>query len=220
MKSLDDLIDSHDPALPLVEKMLAETTRNYELLPPSTDNSRVLCALQVTTRSTLGAIAYETGGLLIDHGWLRVLGSGHAQLPRNLSDWNDGRAAGYLLVADDAAGGFFSINGGGLGDDVGEMYYWAPDSLQWEQLGIGYTDFLCWALSDRLTAFYEGLRWDGWREDLSGLGADQCFSFYPFLWAREGSIEGSRRTMVDVIEQFDMNVELANKLDYGTEQPA
>lgn len=220
MKSLEDLIDSRDPALSLVEKMLVEATCNCELLSPSADNSRVLSALQVSTRSTLGAIAYETGGLLIDHGWLRIIGSGHPQLSRNLADWNDGRAEGYLLVADDAVGGFFSINGGALGDDVGEMYYWAPDTLQWEQLEIGYTDFLSWALSDRLATFYDGLRWEGWRSDLQALRADQCFSFFPFLWTREGSIEESRRTIVDVITQFEMNVELASQLDSGSEQSA
>ncbi|ALI04385.1 hypothetical protein C1Y08_20565 [Pseudomonas sp. FW306-02-F02-AA] len=219
MKSLEDLIDSRDPALPLIEKMLVEATLNYQLLPPSTENDRVLSGLQVTTRSTLGAIAYGTGGLLIDHGWLRVLGSGHPQLSRNLVDWNDGRAGAYLLVADDAAGGFFSINGGGLGDDVGAMYYWAPDTLRWEQLDIGYTDFLGWALSDRLAIFYDGLRWDGWCSDLQALKADQCFSFFPFLWTQEGSIEESRRTMIDVGEQFEMNVELARKLDTGPAQP-
>ncbi|MBA2930338.1 DUF2625 domain-containing protein [Pseudomonas sp. CCUG 57209] len=213
MTSLEDLIDSRDPALPLIEKMLGAATLSYQLLPPSTESGRVLSSLQVTTRSTLGAIAYETGGLLIDHGWLRVLGSGHPQLSRNLVDWNNGRADAYLLVADDAAGGFFSINGGGLGDDVGAMYYWAPDTLRWEQLDIGYTDFLGWALSDRLATFYDGLRWDGWRSDLQELRADQCFSFFPFLWTREGSIDESSRTLIDVGEQFEINVELARKLD-------
>ncbi|SRR5450830_323118 len=213
MKSLEDLIDGRDPALPLIEKMLGAATLSYQLLPPSTESGRVLSSLQVTTRSTLGAIAYETGGLLIDHGWLRVLGSGHPQLSRNLVDWNNGRADAYLLVADDAAGGFFSINGGGLGDDVGAMYYWAPDTLRWEQLDIGYTDFLGWALSDRLATFYDGLRWDGWRSDLQELRADQCFSFFPFLWTREGSIDESSRTLIDVGEQFEINVELARKLD-------
>jgi hypothetical protein len=213
MTSLEDLIDSRDPALPLIEKMLGAATLSYQLLPPSTESGRVLSSLQVTTRSTLGAIAYETGGLLIDHGWLRVLGSGHPQLSRNLVDWNNGRADAYLLVADDAAGGFFSINGGGLGDDVGAMYYWAPDTLRWEQLDIGYTDFLGWALSDRLATFYDGLRWDGWRSDLQELRADQCFSFFPCLWTREGSIDESSRTLIDVGEQFEINVELARKLD-------
>jgi hypothetical protein len=213
MKSLEDLIDGRDSALPLIEKMLRAATLSYQLLPPSTESGRVLSSLQVTTRSTLGAIAYETGGLLIDHGWLRVLGSGHPQLSRNLVDWNNGRADAYLLVADDAAGGFFSINGGGLGDDLGAMYYWAPDTLRWEQLDIGYTDFLGWALSDRLATFYDGLRWDGWRSDLQELRADQCFSFFPFLWTREGSIDESSRTLIDVGEQFEINVELARKLD-------
>lgn len=213
MKSLEDLIDSRDPALPLIEKMLGAATLSYQLLPPSTESGRVLSSLQITTRSTLGAIAYETGGLLIDHGWLRVLGSGHPQLPRNLVDWNNGRSDAYLLVADDAVGGFFSINGGGLGDDVGAMYYRAPDTLRWEQLDIGYTDFLGWALSDRLATFYDGLRWDAWRSDLQELRADQCFSFFPFLWTREGSINESSRTLIDVGEQFEINVELARKLD-------
>lgn len=30
MKSLEDLIDSRDPALPLIEKMLVEATLNYQ----------------------------------------------------------------------------------------------------------------------------------------------------------------------------------------------
>ncbi|ROM34105.1 hypothetical protein BK648_25520 [Pseudomonas poae] len=213
MKSLEDLIDSRDPALPLIEKMLGAASLSYQLLPPSTDRARVLSGLQITTRSALGAIAYETGGLLIDHGWLRLIGSGHPQLSRNLVDWNTGRGDGYLLVADDAAGGFFSINGGGLGVDVGAMYYWAPDTLRWEQLDIGYTDFIGWALSDRLATFYDGLRWDGWRHDLQGMRADQCFSFFPFLWTSEGSIDKSSRTLIDVSEQFEINVELASKLD-------
>ncbi|WP_433590131.1 DUF2625 family protein [Pseudomonas koreensis] len=219
MKSLDHLVDKRDPALPIIEKMLEEAVLNFQLLPPSAENGRVISGLQVTTKSTLGAIAFETGGLLIDHGWLRVLGSGHPQLPRNLLDWNNGRADAYLLVADDAAGGFFALDGGGLGEEVGAMYYWAPDTLLWEPLHIAYTDFLGWALSDRLATFYDGLRWNGWIRDLQALEAGQCFSFFPFLWAREGSVEKSRRTAIDVSEQFEMNVELARKLGNGSAQP-
>lgn len=211
MKELKDLVDHREPALPLVEEMLADASVNHQLLPSSAESSRVLTRLQVTTRSTLGTIAYHTGGLLIDHGWLRVVGSGHPLLPRNLADWNEGRADGCLLVADDVVGGFFAINGGGLGDDVGEMYYWAPDTLKWEQLEIGYTDFLSWALSDRIALFYDGLRWEGWRSDLEALGSDQCFSFFPYLWTQEGSIERSSRAMIDVIEQFEMNVDLSRQ---------
>ena len=36
----------------------------------------------------MGAVIFETGGILIDEGWLRILGSGHPRLPRSLPDWN------------------------------------------------------------------------------------------------------------------------------------
>lgn len=40
-----------------------------EVLPVNgADRESALLALQVTTRSPMGAIVYETGGLLIDHG--------------------------------------------------------------------------------------------------------------------------------------------------------
>lgn len=38
-------------------------------------------ALQVSTGSFLGALVGECGALLVDHGWLRVLGAGAAGLP-------------------------------------------------------------------------------------------------------------------------------------------
>jgi Protein of unknown function DUF2625 len=213
MRTLDELIDNSDPALPLVRQWLAEAKRPCELLPPSENRGRVLVGLQVTTRSPMGAIAYESGGLLVDHGWLRILGAGHPKLPRSIVEWNVDRSSAYLLVADDVVGGFFAINGGKLGDDPGLMYYWAPDSLKWERLGIGYTDFIQWAVSDRLTAFYRDLRWEDWESEVQSVSADECFSFYPFLWTREGSVESSSRRLVPVGQQFALNIELLSKLD-------
>lgn len=68
--------------------------------------------------------------MLVDDGWLRWLGSGHPKLTRALNDWNSPRTDGaFYLVGDDAAGGFFAINGGAFGDNVGSVYYWAPDNL-------------------------------------------------------------------------------------------
>lgn len=164
----------------------------------------------------MGAIVYETGGILIDGGWLRFLGSGHPKLPRTLPGWNQSRSSGFYLVADDAAGGFFAINGGALGEDVKNMYYWAPDSLDWEPMKIGFTDFLMWALSERLEQFYETLRWLSWREDIAGLSGDSCFSFYPFLWTKEGSLTASHREKVPVQEAFDLKVELLRQVSEKT----
>src|SRR5262245_17685815 len=112
MRSIDELLERSDPAILQIKQWAAAAEDRCEILPPSDARGKVLHDLQVTTRATLGSIAYETGGILIDGGWLRFLGSGHAKLPRSLTAWNRGRSEDLLLVADDVAGGFFAINGG------------------------------------------------------------------------------------------------------------
>ncbi len=213
MRTLEELIDTEDAALPLLQQWAEGASHSFELLPPAPqpERGRVLFGLQVTTRSTMGAVAHDTGGVLIDHGWLRVLGSGHTRLGRNILDWNNGRSDGFLLVADDVVGGFFALNGGGLGEDAGAMYYWAPDTLTWESLEIGYSDFLEWASTDRLQVFYADMRWSGWEADMKTIGADQCFNFFPFLWTKEGSVQQSARKAVAVEEQYAFNLEMAGK---------
>lgn len=141
----------------------------------------------------MGAIVYSTGGILIDNGWIRILGSGSPLLTRNLPDWNKGKKLEEfgqqplrLLVADDAADGFFAINGGGLGDDVGKLYYLSPDNLAWEPLNITYSDFLLFCFDGNIEDFYRGLRWKDWKVDCSKLKGGEVYTFYPFLWTKEG----------------------------------
>jgi hypothetical protein len=212
MRTLPALLNTDDPGIEKIREWIRNGENDCVLLPPSAQREEVLVQTQVTTRSTMGAIAYETGGILIDGGWLRFPGSGHPKLPRTLPGWNQGRANGLYLVADDAVGGFFAINGGALGADVKHMYYWAPDSLDWEPLQIGFSDFFTWALSDRLAQFYETLRWPSWREDIAGLSGDRCFSFYPFLWTKEGSVAAGHREEIPIHEAFDLKVHLVRQL--------
>ena len=80
MRPLEDLI-SDEPAWPLIESWLAEATNRAVVRPATRDDGEaVLVRLQVTTRSPFGAVALETGGILIDHGWMRLLGSGSPKL--------------------------------------------------------------------------------------------------------------------------------------------
>ena len=212
MKTLRELVNDEEPGIAVIRGFLESAENQWELLPASGRRDHVLLQVQVTTRSTMGALAYETGGLLVDHGWLRFLGSGHPRLSRDLASWNEGRSNGFYLVADDAAGGFFAINGEAFGEDIGNIYYWSPDDIDWQSLEIGYTDFLKWSLTSRLAEFCRDLRWPGWEDDSGALGGDRCFSFYPFLWTREGSPEGSDRRPVPVAEVFGAKVEIVQQL--------
>jgi hypothetical protein len=213
MKSLIELLDHADPAWPLVQAWCDSASNPVEVLPRSSDRDAVLLDVQVTTRSVLGAIAYNTGGVLLDSGWLRLLGSGHPRLPRTLPSWNKGRTydqpgegIGYYLVADDVVGGFFAINGGGLGEDQGTVYYAAPDSLRWESLERGYADFVHWCLTGDLAKFYETFRWHGWEAEVSGLPTDKGLFILPPLFASGPPVAERSRGPVPVTELYDLFV--------------
>ena len=128
-RSLEELIERNDPAWPNLEKFFDTAKNAIEVLPVERNQaSTVLHNLQVTTGSSLSAVAYETGGLLIDNGSIRLLGSGHPRLSRNPWDWNEAgnRLPGAMLVADDAVGVFFAVNGGALAAPQGNVFYLRP----------------------------------------------------------------------------------------------
>jgi hypothetical protein len=195
MRTLAELRDVDEPAIDVVREWMADAARPVELLTPGDRAHEVLVGLQVTRRSTLGALAGDTGGVLVDHGWLRHLGGGSPRLPRDLATWNGiGGAArwdGAMLVADDVLGGFFAINGGGLPGKPGEMAYLAPDTLRWEPMGMGHSAFVDWTMTDALDKFYEGQRWSGWEQEVTAIAGDRALVVYPFLWA-EGPPIGER----------------------------
>ena len=83
-------------------------------------------------------------------------------------------------------GGFFAVNGGGLGDDVGQLYYLSPDNLEWSAMHYSYSDFLNFCFNGDVAKFYEGFRWTGWQKDLDTLSGERGYSFYPPLWTKEG----------------------------------
>ncbi|MFT3705543.1 MAG: DUF2625 family protein [Agriterribacter sp.] len=181
MRPLDQLINETDPGWKLVKEWIGAAKNKVEILPVDTLKAKdALFKIQVTTRSPMGAVFYMTGGLLIDNGWIRILGSGSAKLTRTLPDWNNAKTlidsaetSGFLLIADDAIGGFFILNGGFWGKDIGKVYYFSPDNLEFEPLDLTYTDFLLFCFNNNLDEFYKGYRWTNWKEEVSKLSGDQ-----------------------------------------------
>jgi hypothetical protein len=214
-RTLAELLDTPEPAWPMVQEWIAAATNPVEVLSASDpQRGAALVLTQVTVRSPMGAVIYETGGLLIDRGWLRVLGSGHERLPRSLPAWNyatcwrdPDSAPPFLLVADDVLGGFFAVNGGGLGEARGKVYYFAPDAVAWEPTDLGYTDFLSWCLTGDLAKYYETFRWPGWEDEVSKLGGDQCLCITPPLWAEGPPVGQRHRGPIPVLEAYGMYVD-------------
>ncbi len=213
---LEELLELDDPALPSVMEWAASAVRPVETLPVDAGaGAQNLLALQVSTRSTLGAIAYGTGGILVDHGWIRLLGAGSPRLPRSIARWNrldaptdQHRLRGALLVADDALGGFFAVNGGGLAGPVGHVFYLAPDTCRWEPLEMGHTDWVYWIFTGNVDSFYESLRWPGWETEVQTVDGDQCIHVFPPLWASGEPIATRSRGAVPVEETWSLHAEV------------
>lgn len=211
---LDKLINKTDPAWPLVKKWIDSAKNKVEVLPvDSAKANQVLYNAQMTTYATLGSVIYNTGGIMVDNGWIRILGSGSERLTRDVAEWNKGKTikeygdnVPYLLVADDAIGGFFAINYGGLGKDVKNMYYLEPNSLTWQPLGAGYGEFLIFCFDSDLSKFYKGLRWSTWNQFIGNLEDTKTYSFRPYLWEAGTDIEKCTRKLVGIEEMYRFNI--------------
>ena len=209
MRTLEDLIDTHEPGWDLVRSWIGVAEVPVEVLPRTQARAETcLVNLQVTTRSPMGAVAFESGGILVDRGWLRILGSGSDRLPRDLASWGLDRLDGALVVADDILGGFFALNGGGLApDQLGAVFYFAPDSLEWEPATASYSEFLVFCFSQRVGQFYQDYRWDGWEAEVMAIPGDKALSIVPFLWTTEGrDIGRASRRPVPVEELWTLYV--------------
>ena len=140
-------------------------------------------ALGLSTRSWLGAVVANASGLLIDHGWLRVLGCGHHRLPGIIAEADT--QAGVLTVGYDVLGGQFAWLRPGP-DAKPTVHYFGPDDLSWLDLEQGYAEWLNAMLRGSLTAFYDTLRWPGWQDEVAALSLDQGISAWPPPFTAEG----------------------------------
>ncbi|TKJ92766.1 DUF2625 domain-containing protein [Paenibacillus sp. CFBP13512] len=218
MKSIEQLVDINEHAWQEIQDVLNQGETPYTILPKKDLQAQTtLLQMQITTKSYLGCIAYETGGILFDQGWIKLLGSGNEHIYGDLLSWNgqsqpeSGASiitqplTKALIVAYDVVGGFFALNGGGLGEQA-SIYYFAPDTLEWEDTELSYSEFVIWLASGRLSQFYETMRWNGWQDDISALSPDRAIHFYPPLWTQEGSTDQSSKKAVPVAEFWNMNI--------------
>lgn len=204
MRALTELVDADDPAWPEIEAVVASApVRPVVLAADSRRADEELLRLQVTTRSWLGAVVHRSGGLVLDHGWLRVLGSGNNEHHlASLGEINH-NAAGGLIVAQDVLGGQFAWTPDPDGKPT--IWYLAPDTLRWENCDRGYGDWLAGMISGGTTAFYADLRWPGWVDEVKACRLDQAINLWPPPWTSEGKdISAASRRAVPMSEAMSL----------------
>ncbi|MEH0986225.1 DUF2625 family protein [Micromonospora sp. CPCC 205556] len=200
-------------AWPAVSAVVAAAPYPVEVLPVDPERAATcLTALGITTRSWLGAVVGDSGGLLVDHGWLRVLGGGHDGLP-DVAAMLDPEA-GRLVVAFDVLGGQFAWLPAQPGA-APTVHYFGPDHLAWQDLELGYGVWLEAMLAGGVTSFYEDLRWPGWETEVAGVAPDEGISLWPPPWTREGNdLSAVSRKAIPLAELVSAQQDVARQLGF------
>lgn len=159
--------------------------------------------------SVLGAVIVNACGIVFDK-WVFVIG----QSSDNYGILNFGEkmnydSSGLLVVATDIVGGIFALNMGRFPEDQGLVWYFAPDTLEWESLGMKYSQFIAWLAQGDLSGYYSSMRWTDWRKDAESVGFGEGILIYPYLWAKECNIETASKKVVPIKELLGMNEEFS-----------
>ena len=143
--------------------------------------------------SVLGAVIVNSCGIVFDN-WVFVIGQSSDNYGiLNFSEKMNYDSNGLLVVATDIVGGVFALNMGRFAEDQGMVWYFAPDTLEWESLEMKYSGFIAWAES---VSFGEGIL------------------IYPYLWAKECNIETASKTVVPLSEILRKNDDFSKKFGY------
>lgn len=158
-------------------------------------------AFEINQNSLLGTIVYYTGGIIVDD-WIRIYGSGKANFYQRNQDF----PCTNILVAEDILGGLFAIM------DAGTIGYFAPDTLQWEDNDLTYSEFLYWCFHGDTDTYYKDNRWCTWKEDISTLPIENGIAFYPFLWAK-AELEERIRKEIPLAEIIRLEFDFAKQFE-------
>lgn len=183
-----------------------KTNDNIKIFKPNKEYANsLLSRLPTQKEPVLATIFSETGGILLHNNWLRILGSGSKDFSRDLISWNNGKLEKAILIADDVIGGYFAINLGKFDGEIGHIYYFAHDSLTWQNLNITYAEFFMWALSDAVDLFYKKFRWNDWHKNAKDVEANEGISLYPFLWTNDCNLESCSKKVVGIDSLWDLH---------------
>ena len=170
--------------------------------------------LNIPDNSVLYSVVTNSNGIIINN-WIRLWGQNsndnHGIGYYNALFKND--IEGLFLVASDVVGGLFAINLNKFNEGNNLIWYFAPDTLDWECLDMQYNEFLAWSMQGNIDEFYSTMRWNNWQEDVKNIGINYALLIYPFLWARECNIEKASKKMVSIDEIIKLNFEYHNKFE-------
>lgn len=198
-----------------IKEILCKSKSEIIIFEGSIENGKNECEkLNIPNDSVLASVVVNCNGIYINH-WIRILGQGNEKQNGIMyynTLINDSCLDGMFIVANDVVGGIYAINLSRYDIEKNMIWYFAPDTLEWENLGMRYSDFIVWIVQNHVNQFYESMRWNNWRSDCRNLEFNKGYLIYPFLWAKECDIDNADKKIVLFDELMSLNFACMKKL--------
>ena len=192
-----------------IKSILKSSTKNIKILSSNYNNS--LNNLNINENSVLGQVIINTGGIFIEN-YIRLFGSGDEENSYNIYKYNLELKKYFddniIIIGNDIFGGLFSLN-----KEKNNILYFAPDTLEWEDLDITYKEFIKFVTSEKIDEFYKSYKWSTFQEDIKKVKFNEGSLIYPFLWSNECNIEKAKKDIVPFSELLQVNIEFKKKLE-------
>lgn len=185
-----------------IEDMFNKSQNIISMEKANDETQKILEKLPVNEQSVLGQIVLNVSQIVVN-GYLRVLGGDSLVILNEcVKKYHRGNK---LVIAYDIFGGIYAIGNGDFESEKRNIWYFAPNSLEWEPLGITYPQFIAWICSENIKDFYIDFTWSGIENVIKDVKRNQAILIYPFLWANECNIETAKKTLVPLEELIAIN---------------
>lgn len=189
--------------------MLLNGKNHVEIIPVDAPAAEINSEYYQADASTnFGLLITQCGGV-VANGVVRLLGSNRDEQYRDINLFNIkfGSGRGFIILGDDIFGGIFAVNTGLFPDFVGNIMYFAPDTLDWEDLEMRLSGFLAW-LKDGDMAEYYGQFSEEEYESLRARNVpfNKVLNILPPQWSAEFATEKHDVREIDVNEYYKLTL--------------
>lgn len=195
-----------------IENIMKHSNKKISVFDGDYEKGKKECnELHIPLSSVLGSVVLHSNGIIIDN-WIRIFGQDGASnygVPHyNRKNNYSNKIQGMFLVGSDVLGGLYAININRFSDKHNMIWYFAPDTLEWECIEMMYNEFLAWCLQGNTDEFYSTMRWQGWEDDAKNTTINTAILIYPFLWAEECDLKKASKKIINLDEMIEMNRQL------------
>lgn len=192
-----------------IKNIFKDSKKKVKILTPNIYND-TLNNINVNENSALAEVITNTAGIIIDN-YIRLFGNGNKDGSYNIYEYNLEFKKYFddnmIIVGNDVFGGLFSLD-----KEKNNILYFAPDTLQWENLEISYQDLIKYVSSEEIDEFYKSCKWSKFQEDIKDIKFNEGVLIYPFLWSNECDIEKAKKNIVPFSELLQINMKFREKL--------